>query len=138
MPRTEHAPGNANRTIDMVFTETLAKGGLTLHAATLTDFAGPLNVWAVGRSLGIETQSVNIDFLDGLNTENAARDAFANAIDRIREGSTRIIGTWVHEDNIYIDAVDLFAHTDEAIDAGYTRGEKAIYHLSTHRTLELS
>ena len=111
--------------IGQVLTETLRDGGGTYDARTLEPIVnGP---WAVGGSLpGRQLPDTSLP-----STLRAAWDALVDA-------GAVTIGTWLDERTLYVDAVDLIEDTDEAIALAASRGELAIYHLTTKTTLEVS
>lgn len=120
------------RTIQQAFEHTLEAGGGTFNTLMLGDYAGARNVWAVG---GLEfTRIIDVDTL----SFDRALLIFSDAYLRLLDLDVRYIGTWLDEGVVYIEGVSLIGNTDEAIDLGYERGQKAIYNLSSKRTLELS
>ena len=116
-------------TIGQVLTETLANGGGTYDAATLEPIVnGP---WAVGGRMTGQTIALRDD-------PDLLPWVTFGAIVGLRSRGAVTIGTWVDEDVLYVDAVDLIVDTNEAIRLAARRGELAIYHLTDRVTLEVS
>jgi hypothetical protein len=110
--------------------QTLLDGGGTFDARTLDPITD--GAWAVGGSLPGHTLETR---------ESRALDldvAFAYAVDTLRGDGASVIGTWVDEGVLYVDAIEVIADTDDAIRLARSRGEKAIYHLTDKVTLEVS
>lgn len=131
---TQHEDIMDVRTIQAALEHTLAEGGATLDPLTLGDYFA--DGWAVGGARGIET--VEIDLADpniGLEFAHAYLAIISNTRGELPVDA---VGTWVDEGQLHVDAVDIIEDTDLAISVAYERREKAIYHLTTKRTLEIS
>jgi hypothetical protein len=114
------------RTISDALDDTLRNGGGTFDALTLEPVtSGP---WAVGGSLpGI--------VLDASGDGYHRRLAFGNAYLDLLTSGARIIGTWIDDGRLYIDAIELIESTDDALRLAAERGELAVYHITDKRTL---
>jgi hypothetical protein len=119
------------RTIQEALNVTILNGGGTFDTLTLLDVPEDKRVWAVGSADSFVTVVIELDRPDIPNR-------WANAYLSVLDSGATYIGTWVDDGKLYVDAVSLIADTGEAVEAGYWRGEKAIYHLADERTLELS
>jgi hypothetical protein len=118
------------QTPDRALAQTLLDGGGTFDARTLDRITD--GAWAVGGSLTGHT----LETRESRELDLAV--AFAYIVDTLREDGATIIGTWVDDGVLYVDAIDLITDTDEAIRLARSRGEKAIYHLTDKITLEVS
>ena len=116
-------------TITEALDATLADGGGTFDAHTFAPL-GATWAWAVGGGIPGHT----IELVAERDLEGALAQAFAALVD----AGADVIGTWLDEGVLYVDAVDLIEDTDEAIRLAAERGELAIYHLTTKTTLEVS
>jgi hypothetical protein len=119
------------RTIRQAYDLTLEQGGATLDTEDLDDYAGPFG-WVVGGANGLPGHAIPLD------DPQLAFDLFVNAYLDLLNQEVRVIGTWVDEGRLYVDAVDIITSADDAIEAAIQRGEKAIYNLTTQRTVEVS
>lgn len=115
-----------HRTFQMFIQDTLGRGRLTVHAATLADVQDAYG-WAVGGAAG--------------HPEYTAQDLDAvpsHVSDLIADIDVRYIGTWVDDSGaIVVDAIDIITDTDRAIDTARERDQRAIYHLGRHIMLWL-
>lgn len=55
----------------------------------------------------------------------------------IDDNRSRMYGSWLDNDTIYIDAVDVYDDREQAIEVGKLRGEKAIYDMASGEDIRL-
>jgi hypothetical protein len=137
---TETTPRTDYRDIATFLAETLENGGGTFRTYSLADV--DKDGWTVGAANGITSMRVRIaeEFTGRHYGWKPLGERFAEAyLTMIRyPAMSQYIGSWVDEGYIILDAVDIVQDTDNAINAALERGEKAVYHLSRHITLEVS
>ena len=118
------------QSIHEALTQTLADSGGTFDARTLDPIAG--GPWAVGGGLPGIAIPIVTPWPEPLVV------AFGDAYNSLLEDGAQVIGTWIDEGTLYVDAIDLIVDTDAAIRLASERGERAIYHLTDKITLEVS
>jgi len=119
-----------NRTIREAYELTLAQGGATLDTMDLGDYTGPYG-WTVGGSQGVEAHIIPLE------DPVLSFELFVQAYLTMLSLEVRIVGTWVDDGRLYVDAIDIISDADAAIETAIARGERAIYNLTTHRTVEV-
>ena len=129
-----HVPPQApwdDMTIQETLDTTLTDGGGTFDTATLQPVTD--GAWAVGGSM----PGTTLRLTDYRAYADLLRTFAEHYIDILASGA-RYVGTWIDDDLLYIDAIDIIDDTDTAIRLAAERGERAIYHLTDKITLEVS
>jgi len=116
-----------------LWADTLEHGGATVWAGSLE----PVNAsgwddaaWAVGGAMGIAESTFPVG--------PDAPERFLEAIDRLRgEWGVSIIGTWIEDGAIVVDATVVLADRASALEQGREWRQRAIYNLTTGETLEV-
>ena len=81
-----------------------------------------------------DTVTVTLDGTDGRPEAAIAR--FLERIPFTGDGDKRyLLGTWIEGDTLYIDAVQIWAEEEDALNEARKNGEKAIFHFNTYETI---
>lgn len=89
-----------------------------------------------GYAVGGYQDTVTVDLAAGDASPVYAIARFIERIPITGDGSKRyLLGTWIESGVLYIDAVQIWAEEDDALNEARKNGEKAIFHFNTCETI---
>lgn len=140
---------HGERATRQMFMQTIQNGGTTVD---LTTFAVPAKTdgYFVGRATDYKGESIESVLIQrDTFTLSSLRRTFGKlyadhlTVEQIEDGHDgeplreRYIGTWLHDDIVYIDAVNWTSDYAQALEWAVERGEHSIYDVAANGSLEV-